>query len=179
MGGGRSLLKLTENYTVKWPDDGTKPPTRYLQKLKLWSSKYHWQDRLARLLEIRNAHREAVRLQRLEALEDDDWQLGEALKAKVLELLEELEKFQTETVSETVGEDGEIVRTIIKRYKPALSHISQSAKIASELQRWSTGAATQNNRLVDRQGNDRDLPVMGIEIMPPVTVPPTVHPAED
>jgi len=185
LGAGRSLPLLTKGYRnelledhVLYPfferfrvsNDGKsreKPPSRRQPTLELWSTHNHWQDRLARILEIRAAQRETTRLQRLKELEDSDWQQGQVLRDKVADLLAEMEKFSTTRVQETIGSDGERLKIITLKFKPSLSQMSMAAKIASELQRLSVGAATQNSRLVDKSGEDRDLPVMGIEIVAP------------
>ena len=169
MGGGRSVSLLTKKYRESPEYDGKKPPSTSLDTLTRWSTRFHWQDRIARLLEIRAAEREAIRLARFKALEDADWTQGQALREKVEGLLAEMEKFSTARVQETTGPDGEKLKIITVKFKPSLGQMSMAAKVASELQRLAVGAATQNSRLVDREGADRDLPVIGIEVVNPLT----------
>lgn len=58
MGGGRSFNKLFDRWEriQKSPEPYPKePPTKRVQTLKDWSSRYHWQARIARQTEIDNA----------------------------------------------------------------------------------------------------------------------------
>lgn len=48
MGAGRSLAKLHQKYTKAIPN----PPTLHIATLKKWSTRYHWQARIARQKEI-------------------------------------------------------------------------------------------------------------------------------
>lgn len=58
MGGGRSLRKLAERYQNQWrirDELGTKmPPTKDFNTLGNWSTRHHWQARIARQTEIDN-----------------------------------------------------------------------------------------------------------------------------
>lgn len=164
MGDGRSLSLLTKKYKED-KAAGQKPPSTNIQVMTQWSSRYHWQARLARLLEIRAAQREELRLQRLRELEESDWQQGQVLREKVAALLVEMERFSTARVQDMVDADGEKIRVVTVKFKPTLSQMSMAAKIASELQRLSVGASTQNNRLVNQAGED--LPIVGIEVVKP------------
>lgn len=185
LGGGRSLPLLTKGYRneleagnnlyqffEKYRTGGEKVPSQQLATISGWSSRFHWQARVARLMEIRSAEREAQRLERLKELEDLDWHQGQALRDKVSDLLHEMQGFTSERIEETTGPDGEPIIKIYVKYTPPLGQVGMAAKIASELQRLSVGAATQNSRLVDKEGGDRDLPVVGIEIVNPLTPEP-------
>lgn len=45
MGAGRSLSKLAQAYADPVPG-ADEPPTVHISTLKVWSSRYHWQDRI-------------------------------------------------------------------------------------------------------------------------------------
>ncbi len=62
MGEGRSLANLCQIYTEPAPD----PPTLHIATLKIWSSRYHWQARIARQIENDNT---AILEQRRQAQE--------------------------------------------------------------------------------------------------------------
>lgn len=63
MGEGRSLANLCQIYTEPMPED---PPTLHIATLKIWSSRYHWQARIARQMENDNT---AILEQRRQAQE--------------------------------------------------------------------------------------------------------------
>jgi len=182
LGPGRSLARLVKGYRGELPQDhplrsffvdraycGGKPlampPSKRLPTVEGWSSGFAWQARLERLAEIRAEEREAVRRARLQALEDADWEEGQALREKVAQLLGEMERFERSRVQETMDANGEKVRVITLKFKPTLGQMSQALKIASELQRLAAGVSTANQRLVDKDGED--LPLVGIEVVAP------------
>lgn len=184
MGPGRSLRLLSKGYRGELPSDhilysyfakyvrsddvyGTVPPTLQKATLGRWSSRFDWQARISRLEEIRKNEREVVRRQRAWEVEDKDWEQGQALRDKVQALLVEMERFETVRVQEVVDANGDTVRIVTVKFKPTLNQMSGALKIGSELQRLSAGMATSNQRLVDRQGDDRDIPVIGIEVVNP------------
>ena len=68
MGAGRSLEKLRQSY-VKSPSSN-EPPSVHLRTLQKWSSRYHWQARIARQIENENAVTLERRRQTLEQIEE-------------------------------------------------------------------------------------------------------------
>lgn len=52
MGAGRSLANLCQIYAEPMPD--SEPPTVHIATLKVWSSRHHWQARIARQIENDN-----------------------------------------------------------------------------------------------------------------------------
>ncbi|KKN20252.1 hypothetical protein LCGC14_0937470 [marine sediment metagenome] len=68
IGAGRSLVNLCQIYTKPMPDP--EPPTVHIATLKVWSSRYHWQARIARQIENENAVTLERRRQTLEQIEE-------------------------------------------------------------------------------------------------------------
>jgi len=65
MGPGRSLRALHEEYCQRTKD---KPPTKRFETIATWSTKHHWQDRIAqREHEIAQAQFEAIKERAIES----------------------------------------------------------------------------------------------------------------
>jgi len=152
MGPGRSLPLLSKGYRNELPEDhalwpffqkyrstadkpGEKAPTRNPGTVEGWSSRFCWQARIARLMEIRKEQREAERLARQMVLEDRDWEDGAALRDRVMEFVEVLPKFKHRSVEEKTGPDGETVTVITVELNTNFAQLAQGLKAASELQR--------------------------------------------
>lgn len=83
MGAGRSLAKLHQKYTNTTLN---KPPTLHIETLKIWSSRYHWQARIAQQAENENA----IILERIErdnAVRLAEWQAQHMSEAEALATL--------------------------------------------------------------------------------------------
>jgi len=147
MGAGRSLAKLAETYQAIPEDAPESPPTKHLRTLKGWSSRFEWQARLDRYLELEMKRREAVRQARRDALEDADWNMGQELRDKVGEFLGVMSSFRTRKVRNTTAPDGTPLRIIIEAFSATPSQLAHMAKVASDLQRLSTDSPTENINL--------------------------------
>jgi hypothetical protein len=88
MGSGRSLNLLLEKYRAQIVSEVylKAPPTKRLQTLKNWSSRYHWQARIARQAENDNAIILDQRRQALEKIEAEfrERHMGEAEALAIL-----------------------------------------------------------------------------------------------
>ena len=160
IGPGRSLPRLIRgykglveagdvNYTLfsqyRVQDEGepsVKPPSKRLATVERWSSDYQWQARIARYEKLERERRLAIREQRRDQLEDDDWGSGGALRAVAAEFLEIFPRFLTRSVREEEDDDGEKVRVIREELNTTIAQISQAMKVGSDLQRLSTNEPT-------------------------------------
>lgn len=190
MGPGRSLQKLASGYLGEFTreenpllyeffkafhqDDDSEPsaipPAKSYRTIARWSSQYAWQARLDRYLELQDADRvERLREMRAE-LEHRDYQDGEALRRRVLDILQEAESFVkgfTDVEELTDGEGNKvIVKTIHERMDASITQIASALKTASDLQRLAAGVSTSNSRLVDEDGKDVKA-VIGIRFVKP------------
>lgn len=151
MGAGRSLEKLVQVYTSSGIE---KPPTRHRATLGVWSSTHDWQARVAeydRLLAAEaEAERQVIRRQRRIALEEADWRDGGELRAQALALLAEVPKFLRRTETE-VKQDGELIRVITLALATGPGELARVLKVASELQRLSTGEPTEIHKQVETE----------------------------
>lgn len=147
MGPGRSLGKLEERYNdpLLYPEAAPpEPPTKYLRTLKRWSSRYEWQARLARYLDIEAEKREERRQRRREELEDADWEYGKALREKAREFIDELSRFKQRRVQTIQEDDGTEVRIVTVELDASIAELARALKTASDLQRLSTNEPTDN-----------------------------------
>lgn len=163
MGPGRSFAKLIEIYKYKKayqthtktrPKESKaagfkkEPPTKLISTLKVWSTQYDWQRRVARW-DVINAEglRETYLTRQLEAMEKG-WQFGGDLLMKSAELLVIMGDFVEETVTEEEDpETGEMVKVIVKALKPSLSQIARAGKISLDILRLSANLPTERVEL--------------------------------
>lgn len=142
MGPGRSIDKLLQVYT----SHGTgKPPTRHRATLGVWSSTHDWQARVEAydlaLFQAEEQDRQAIRRARRLQLENQDWHDGEALRARVSELLAEMPRFLRRSETQ-IEQGGELVRVITLALSAGPGELARALKVASELQRLSVGEPT-------------------------------------
>jgi hypothetical protein len=126
---------------------GIVPPTKYKATIDRWSSKYDWQARLARYQEIENERREEIRARRRKQLEDQDWEHGQELRDKVLELVEVLPLFVTENVEINELDDGSVEKIIYQKLNARIADLARALKTSSELQRLSADEPTEHIKL--------------------------------
>lgn len=150
MGAGRSLEKLVERYR----NGADSVPARRLTTLKDWSRSGDWQARVAAYDEAQaatlRAEREAVRRQRRIALEEADWKDGDELRRRALELLAEVPKFLRRSETE-VQQDGELIRVITLALATGPAELARTLKVASALQRLSTGEPTEIHKAIESE----------------------------
>jgi len=132
---GHILYAFFQKYRGSWDKPGEAIPTKQQATIEGWSSRFSWQARIARLMEIRKNEREARRSERQALLEDEDWGDGDRLRQRVREFMDELPKFKRRKVQETTGPDGEKVTVITVELNTTVAQLAQGLKAASELQR--------------------------------------------
>jgi hypothetical protein len=165
MGPGRSLKGLIKGYkglveaeepnyalfaqfTVQMQyEPGTIPPTKTLSTVARWSSECQWQARIACYEKLQRDHREAIRAQRRDRVEDADWDTGGLLRSVAGEFLLEFPKFLTQSVQTIENDDGEQTDVVTVKVNTTLAHISQALKVGSDLQRLSTNEPTNITEL--------------------------------
>lgn len=156
MGAGRSLRDLCERYRVQSVHAAStaRPPTTRMPTLALWSSAGAWvarcQDADARDEAQLDRERAAVRRQRRIALEQADWDTGEALRSWSASLLAEAPKFLRRS-EQVVTTNGERVKVITLALAAGPGELARALKEASALQRLSVGEATEIHRMVETE----------------------------
>lgn len=114
----RSLLSLARMYKQE-----ESPPTKHLKTLEVWSSKYHWQSRVAQLDKLVEDERVEKWLRRADELNESDWDVGEKVKQKAIGYLDQLID------------------------SPSLISLANTLIAASKLQRLATGNPTETIEL--------------------------------
>ncbi len=143
LGLERTLPALVARYRAESPP----VPTRRIGTLKLWSTTYAWQDRIAQQQELRLAverrQRDAVWAQRREQIRDDSWDLAQRLRQRALELLAHptVEETSTET------DAGKTITIVIKPSRWAQRDIPAIAETFDKLARLSAGMDTEQIRI--------------------------------
>ena len=154
MGPGRSFQALTDQYReisqsytkatpAKRRKDGIrKPPTIHISSLKNWSRRWDWVARVARWDVIQSDGQREVYQRRQLEIREKDWELGEKLRDKVYELIDDLENFKTTETIETM-EDGERVRVITVKLNTTVAQLANAGKKASDIQRSAVDLPTE------------------------------------
>ena len=155
LGAGRSLAKLHQQYTEGTPET---PPTRSLDVLKHWSSRFDWQARVVCFSEL-EAEAEIIEWsERCRKLRESDWTLGDDLRRKVAAFLEELPLFVHEDVTESseVLPDGTLhtTRVVTVSLHTNLLQVAQALLAASKLQRLAVSEVTDNISLLSGSALD-------------------------
>jgi len=142
MGSARSLSKLATQYR-----ESTKPvPTRQLSRLKIWSTTFKWQDRIAQAKEQQNqAERERKREQRK--------QLLDGLLVKAAEGLQALD-----VRGASFGQVTNAVRTVVQELRAEYDDLpTQKQEISG-----AGGGPVQTVTTIDvRQLSDDELNTLG------------------
>lgn len=137
LGDNPTLPKLAAEYQSRTDD----VPTRQLSTLKRWSTKFHWQARVAAHKAIkheeREAEREAERSKRRQQLEDADWNDGERLRVIARSLIAKFADKANDKMKKAKWDDLDVT----------LAQVKELLKVASELQRLSTNEPTSNINL--------------------------------
>jgi hypothetical protein len=118
MGATRSLSKLYEKYQAL---NFENCPSRRMQTLKQWSSKFFWQARLSDQIRIEDEERKAVLGERRLKLAEDDWQTADHLRKVALTLL----RLFVDKIDQLKD---------IKALEVSLPQIIQALRTASDLQ---------------------------------------------
>lgn len=143
MGPGRSLEKLCERYR----SDTSTVPTKRLTTLKDWSREDDWQNRVQvydqALRADEDAARATIRAARRIALEEADWETGNALREATRAILSELPRFIRHTETE-ITQDGQLVKVITLALRAGPGELARAMEIASKIQRLSVGEATEH-----------------------------------
>ena len=88
MGAGRSLDAIRRQYLAQRQAGGSpKPPTTQLATLKNWSSRHHWQARVATWQDHQNEAERQLWAERSKQARQSNWRAAEAGQALVLEVL--------------------------------------------------------------------------------------------
>lgn len=107
LGAGRSLTKLLDHWARR-PDPEPSPTDR-LRTLKLWSSRNHWQARIAAWQDHQNEAERLAWAERSKKARLDNWRAAEAGQALVLEtLIEQAPRLVRSTRREVRQADGSI-----------------------------------------------------------------------
>lgn len=111
---GRSLAKLREQYLDQRRTEGApKPPSTQMTTLKGWSTRHHWQARIAAWQEAQNEAERQLWAERQRKARQDNWRAAEAGQALVLETLIEqaprLVRSSRRVVKQPDGKEREIV----------------------------------------------------------------------
>ncbi len=150
MGSGRSIRKLLVVYCQQAADSSqTKPPTKRHVTLGKWSSRFHWQDRIVRQVEIetkqlaREMAEERARIARQDLDQADKLRdlVGQALEAGPTFVRRKVKRGKPKVIK-----DGEV----IKEGEPELVSVAldtrfvvTGAKTASDLARRAAGMETE------------------------------------
>ena len=153
MGPGRSLGKLVSKYRL---NAEPLPPTRQHSRLKIWSTRYHWQDRVSAWEAIKTAEDEAQWDERRREIREGEWLRSQALLKRADRML----KFPLERVEkvETVYEDGrpkEVV--IVEPVRWSQRDIARFMQVASELARLAA-EMEQRRQALDVTSGGKPLP---------------------
>lgn len=146
LGAGRSLEKLVQS----WAGSG---PTRHLATVKEWSSKYSWQERIARYHELLIARQREETERRWVARREEERERAWGFANKLIERAEQMLSFPlatVEKVSNTRREGTNIIveeRTIIQPVRWSQRDIAQFAETASKMARLAAGMETERAAL--------------------------------
>lgn len=149
LGASRSLSILHRTYTEDAPKKASKKAFCNLRTLKEWSTKYAWQERVARFDALQRAEALEAWHARAEDLRDREWKLAQALMDKAEQML----KFPLAEVERTnkveTSEDGKTIIYHITQMNPARWFFADAARVireASRVARLATGQETDHNK---------------------------------
>lgn len=160
MGLSRSLEKLESRYR-DLAKQGLMPPSVKLQRMKEWSARYRWQERIGRAQFIANeGERQAQEQQwaeRRAVIRDQGWAMAQKLLARAEAMLEHP---LTETVTDkpTTTPEGQVIqRVVVKPAKWTMADVVRVADTAIEMARLAAGMDTEQKKLVIEGLNPDDL----------------------
>lgn len=138
LGGDRSLVKLCTSLGR---------PAGYVRTLQEWSAHFRWQERVA-LQQGIDARTEAkkraeIRARRRQQLEDHDWEHGETLRKRLLEIVAEMPKFvrrSEKVIEERNGDVLERTRIVTTALNATPGDMARALLAASQLQHQATDA---------------------------------------
>lgn len=154
LGPDRSLRKLHARYRVQSGGKAgaeTAPPTKRLNTLANWSSRYQWQKRLAAYKQERERREQARWEERRRDVREADYTAGEALRDLAAQVLRQAPLFdgKRRVVRGKDGEPDTIIETVALKGHLAV----QALKLASELQRQAAEVQPPTQRL-EHTGRD-------------------------
>lgn len=169
LGPGRSLAVLYQNYTKTTPDrqESHAPRTTTLRVLKAWSAEDSWQDRVARydaqVQQREQSAYEARWAERRAAEREETWQVAQALRAKVLKMLEFPLTTVEQVTARRAGPNGvqHVDMTVIKPSRWAMRDVGLLAETAAKLARLSADMPTERVAVEDL--TPRDLETMSMD----------------
>lgn len=149
MGPGRSLAKLARLYSKDAPDFYF-VPTRHLRTLKVWSSRYRWQDRIAAWARMGTEHDEELWRKRQHQLRELEWGQSQRLFERAKQMLQY-------PLSQVVKEEGaENKVQIIAPAGWSLRDVARFLETASKLGRLSAEMQTERIEIDWREMARRD-----------------------
>lgn len=169
MGPGRSLTNLHRTYTDPAPVPVGLPsvPTTQLRILKGWSADYDWQERVnrydAQAQQREQAAYEARWAERRTAEREETWHVAQALRAKVLKMLEFPLTTVEQVTARRAGPNGvqHVDMTVIKPSRWAMRDVGLLAETAAKLARLSADMPTERVAVEDL--TPRDLETMSMD----------------